>query len=166
MALTANTLPSIPPDFVLPIDALTQFAAAQTLTATGYVNNVTAQLDLGLGRFTGMLALDISALDQTTGDETYNFVLMGSNDVNWGNGNVEALATHDIGGTTHRVVATILGDNTALNLGPHAGRIIALPFTNFMGSIVYRYSKLYAVLAGTTPSVTLSAWISPITMKV
>ena len=166
MALTANTLPSIPPNFTVPIDANLQFAATQTLTSTGYVNNTTAVLDLGLGRFTGMLAMDISALDQTTGDETYNLLLFGSNDNSFGNGNVESLATHDWGGSSHRVVATILGDNTNINLGPAAGRIYALPFTNFMGGIVYRYTKLYAVLAGTTPSITLSAWISPIEMKV
>lgn len=167
MALTANTLPSIPPNYVLPVDTNLQFATAQNLTSTGYVNNVTAVLDLGLGRFTGMLALDLSVLDHTTGDETYKVFLFGSNDNTFGNGNVEVLAAHDWGASAGRFVATILGDNFAgippTNL---AGQIYALPFTTFMGTIVYRYAKLYAVLAGTTPSITLSAWVSPIEMKV
>jgi hypothetical protein len=145
-----------------------QFAAAQSLTATGYVNNVNAVVDLGPGRFTGMLALDLSVLDQTTGDETYKIHLFGSNDLNFGNGNVESLYGHDWGASANRSVATILGSNYAgippTNL---AGYIFAAPFTNFVGGIVYRYAKLYLVAAGTTPIFTvLNAWISPIEMKV
>lgn len=167
MALTANTLPSIPPHFTLPLDANMQFCSAQNLTATGYLNNTTAVLDLGLGRFTGMLALDLSALDMTSGDEKYQVALLGSNDNAFGNGNVELLALHDFAATAAlRLIATICGINPAVpptNLG---GSLMALPFTNFMQGIVYRYAKLYAVLAGTTPSLTATAWISPIEMKV
>lgn len=167
MALTANTLPSITPEFTVPLDANMQFASAQTVTATGYVNNTTAVLDMGLGRFTGMLALLISAIDISSGDETYKFNLFGSNDSAFGNGNVDLLAFHDFSAATAgRQVATILAPSPAIPPTGRAGSFIYLPFTNLMQGFVYRYAKLYCVAGGTTPSVTLSAWISPIEMKV
>jgi hypothetical protein len=161
MALTANALPSIPGNFALPIDANLQFASAQTLTATGYINNSNAVVDLGLGRIQSMLALDISVLDLTTGDETYVLHLLGSNDSAFGNGNVESLAVHDFGKSAHRIINTILGDNPTIPPTGLVGSILALPFTTLMQGIIYRYAKCYAVLAGTTPSITLSAWIVP-----
>ena len=167
MALTANTLPSITPEFTVPLDANMQFASAQTVTATGYVNNTTAVLDMGLGRFTGMLALLISAIDISSGDETYKFNLLGSNDNAFGNGNVDLLAFHDFSAATAgRQVATILAPSPAIPQSGRAGSFIYIPFTNLMQGFVYRYAKLYCVAGGTTPSVTLSAWISPIEMKV
>lgn len=35
-----------------------------------------------------------------------------------------------------------------------------------MQGFVYKYAKLYGVLGGTTPSITMTAWIAPIEMKV
>lgn len=167
MALTNNALPSIPPEFTLPIDNLMQFCSAQTLTATGYLNDENAVVDLGAGRFTGMLALDISALDVSSGDEKYGICLFGSNDNAFGNGNVDLLAYHDLAAASSgRIVATILAASPTVPAAGRAGSIIALPFTNYMQGFVYRYAKLYAVIAGTTPSITATAWISPIEMKV
>jgi hypothetical protein len=165
MGLTANTLPSIIPHYTLPLDANMQFASGQTLTATGYVNGANAVLDLGNGRFTGILALDVTALDQVTGDETYKLFLFGSNDNTFGNGNVENLGCYDYGASANRIVATILGSNTSVPPAGRAGAIDALFFTNLRQGIVYRYLKCYAVLAGTTPSITLSAWVCPTEMK-
>jgi hypothetical protein len=109
MPLTNNTLPSIPPHFTLPLDANMQFASAQNLQASGFVNNVNSVLDLGLGRFTGMLALDISALDISSGNETYQLALLGSNDLAFGNGNVDLLAFHDFAAVTAgRIIPTLL----------------------------------------------------------
>src|SRR6516165_6501803 len=109
MPLTNNTLPSIPPHFALPLDANMQFASAQNLQASGFVNNVNSVLDLGLGRFTGMLALDISALDISSGNETYQLALLGSNDLAFGNGNVDLLAFHDFAAVTAgRIIPTLL----------------------------------------------------------
>jgi lysophospholipase L1-like esterase len=162
MALTANALPSIPGNFALPIDASMQFASAQTLTYTAYANNVNSvAVDLGLGRFDSMLALNITALDVSSGDETYVLHLLGSNDIAFGNGNVESLAVHDFGKSAHRIINTILGDNPTIPPTGLVGSILALPFTTLMQGVIYRYAKCYAVLAGTTPSITLSAWIVP-----
>lgn len=109
MALTANTLPSIQPHFTVPLDNLMQFSSAQTLTSTGYFNDENAVVTLGEGRFTGMLALDITAIDVASGDETYKICLFGSNDSAFGNGNVDLLAFHDFAAASAgRQVATIL----------------------------------------------------------
>lgn len=166
MALTANTLPSVPPNFTLPHDALLEFASAQTLTSTGYVNNTAAVLTIGGGRFTGALVLDVSALDQGTGDETYNIFILGSNDSAFGNGNVENLGSYDFGASAHRIINTILGSNVSVPPTGLAGTLVPIFFTNFRQGIVYQYLKCYAVLAGTTPSITLTAWVTPLEMRV
>lgn len=176
MALTANTLPSVVPAFAVPLDANLMFCSAQTVTATGYFNNVNSgQIDLGggsgstagAGRTVGMLALDITALDVSSGDETYKVHLFGSNDVAFGNGNVELLAMHDFAAAVAgRQVATILGISPTIPPTNLAGTEVFMPFTNLMQRIVYRYLRLYGVLGGTTPSITLSAWIAPMEMRV
>ena len=60
MAITANTLPSVPQDFPLPLDESLLFASAQTLTATGYINNTVAQIAVNVGRLTGFLDGDLA----------------------------------------------------------------------------------------------------------
>lgn len=167
MAITQNILPAIPPEFALPVDASLQFASAQTITATGYVNNATAQLTINPGRQVGLLALDITAMDVSSTNETYAFYLMGSNDVNWGNGNVELLCARDFAAASAgRLVPTILGASPTIPPAGRAGALCAMPFTNMTyGGFVFQYLKLYAVLGGTTPSITLSAWVVPTDMK-
>lgn len=167
MALTANTLPSIPPEFAVPFDAALDLSGgAQTLTATGYMGSPN-QIDIGQGRFTGIMALDVSAIDVAGGDESYKFNLLGSNDVSWGNGNVELLAFHDIGAASStRQIATILGASPALPPPGRTGSMIFLPFSNLMQEIVYRYLRGYVVIGGATATVTFRSWVSPIEMKV
>lgn len=168
MALTPLTIPSQVPLYATPYDAMNAFASAQTLTATGYVNNLNATLDLGgaapvsgVGRTEGMWCMDITSMDFTTTDETYKLNLFGSNDVAFGNGNVELLAMHDFAGVAaNRQVATILGATPTIPPTNLAGTIFQIPFTNLMQRIVYRYLKCYLVAGGTTPSITLTCWIS------
>jgi hypothetical protein len=169
MALTANAIPSQVTTFPCPFDAQLAFASAQTLTATGYINNLNSgQIDLcgaspssGAGRTDGILSMDITACDFTSGDESYKLYLMGSNDAAWGNGNVEELASHSLGAVTAgRAVATIMGASPTIPPTNLSGTIIQLPFTNLMQRIYYRYVRLYAVISGTTPSITMTAWLS------
>jgi hypothetical protein len=169
MALTANTVPSHVPFYATPFDAQTAFTAAQTLTATGYLNNLNSgQVDLGganpasgAGRTNGMWVLDITALDFSSADETYKLHLVASNDVAFGNGNVELLAFHDFAAVTAgRQVATIFGATPTIPPTGTAGTILQLPFTNLMQRIVYRYLRCYLVVGGTTPSITVTSWLS------
>jgi hypothetical protein len=171
MALTNPTLPSIVPKFTLPRDAQTEFANAQTLTATGYINNTQAVIDLGggsggtagVGRILGFLALDITAIDVSSGDETYGVGLIGSNDVAFGNGNCDLLMWHDFtAAASARTVPTICAASPAIPPTGITGTLMALPFTNLMQGFIYRYMKLRAIIGGTTPTITLSAWLSPL----
>jgi hypothetical protein len=169
MALTANTIPSQVTTFPCPYDATLAFASAQTLTATGYINNLNSgQIDLGggapvsaAGRTDFIWNMDITACDFSSGDETYKLHLFGSQDVAFGNGNVELLAFHDLAAASSgRQVATILGATPTIPPTNLAGTIIQLPATNLMQRIYYRYLRAYLVAGGTTPSITLTSWIS------
>jgi hypothetical protein len=174
MALTALALPSQITTFPCPYDAMTAFCNAQTMTATGYFNNLNSgQLDLGgsspvsaVGRTDGIWSMDITAVNMATTDETYKLCLFGSNDVAFGNGNVELLALHDLAAlAANREVATILGATPAIPPTNLAGTIIQLPFTNLMQRIYYRWLRMYLVAAGTGPSITITSWISRAEVK-
>jgi len=169
MALTANLIPSQVTTFPCPYDALLAFCSAQALTATGYFNNLNSgQIDLGggspvsaAGRTDFVWSMDITAIDVSSGDESYKVHLFGSNDVAFGNGNVELLAFHDFAAVTAgRQVATILGATPTIPPTGLGGTIVQLPATNLMQRIYYRYLRMYLVAAGTTPSITLTSWIS------
>jgi hypothetical protein len=169
MALTANAIPSQVTTFPCPWDAQLAFTDTQTLAATGYLNNLNSgQIDLGgakpvaaAGRTDFIWNLDITAIDVSSGDETYQLALLGSNDTSFGNGNVELLAFHDLAAASAgRVIATLLGVSPTIpptNLG---GTLIQLPATNLMQRIYYRFLRARLIAGGTTPSITLSSWIS------
>jgi len=74
------------------------------------------------------------------GDERYDIVLQGSNSSSFASGVVD-LAAVAVGGTN----GTNMSDNTS------TGRHI-LPFTNWFMETVYRYLRIYTVVAGTTVS--------------
>jgi hypothetical protein len=161
MPLTQSTLPSIVPDWDVPLDIATAFANGQTLTATGYINGVQTQIDIGQGRWIGKLNLDISALDLSSGDETYRVHLLGSNDIAFGNGNVEILATQDFAAASAgRLVATIAPASNAVPSTGKSSSRFTLPVTNQRGIFTMRYLQLYLVAGGTTPSITLAAWLA------
>jgi hypothetical protein len=164
MALTPNLIPSQIILYTGPIDAMTMFADTQVLTATGYLNNRNSgQLDLGgvfpnqisaAGRTEGIWNIAIPSVDYSSANETYGLYLLGSNDVNFGNGNVDVLASHDLAAASSgRVIPTILGASPT-------GTRIQIPFSNQMQNIIYRFLRAYAVIAGTTPSITMTSWIT------
>jgi hypothetical protein len=173
MAIAANTIPSVEVDFALPFDAQNTFtpSGAQTLTATGYMGAPT-QLDLGgstpasgAGRTDGIFSVLITAIDVASADESYRIFLLGSNDVAWANGNVEQLAMQDIAAASAgRIIATILGASPAIPPTGRAGRYLRIPFTNLRQGILFRYLRGYVVIGGTTPSITLQAWLNKATV--
>jgi hypothetical protein len=169
MPLTANALPSQTPTFAIPYDAAASFCSAQVLTATGFLNNLNSGLiDLGAtgspalgsvssaGRYVATWALQIGAMDLSSVDETYRFFLLGSNDPLFGNGNVELLGAHDFAAVTAgRFITPLLGASPQ-----NAPFTQIVPFTNLWQKILYRYLKCQVVITGTTPSVTVTSWIS------
>lgn len=167
MAITKNSMPSIIPTRALALDTNLSFMAAASprtaaaLTATGYYGDPT-QLDVGVGRIDGYWCIDITAIDFSSGDESYKLFLMGSNDVAWGNGNIDILACRDFAAVTGgRLVTTIAGATPTIPASQMGGGIFAVPFTNQMNDYIYRYLRAYAVIAGTTPSITALTWITP-----
>jgi hypothetical protein len=168
MALSANINPSQVKTYSGPYDDATAFASTQTIVSSGYLNNRNSGLlDLGApnptsaaGRTEGMWCMDITAMNFATADETYQFALLGSNDVAFGNGNVELLAFHDFAAVTAgRIIATLLGATPAIPPPFRAGTILQFPFTNLVQLIYYRYLKCFATLGGTSPSCIVTCWI-------
>lgn len=170
MALTPNLIPSQVTTYPCPYDAMNAFCSAQNLAAvaSGFLaGNVNATLDLGgpspvsaAGRTDFIWNMDITVLDETTTDETYQIFLVASNDVAFGNGNCELLAMHDFGLAANRIIATVLGTTPVIPPAGLGGTIIQIPTTNLMQRIYYRYLKIYTKVAGTTPSITFTSWIS------
>lgn len=169
MALTANLIPSQVTTFPSPYDAQLAFCSAQVITATGYLNNLNSgQIDLGgaspssgAGRTDFIWNMDITAANFGTADESYTFRLLGSNDVAFGNGNVELLAMHDIAATAAlRNLATTLGATPTIPPTGLGGTLFQLPATNLMQRIYYRFLRVHMVVVGTGPSVTITSWIS------
>ena len=120
--------------------------AAITSTETGSII-----LDLGPGLVEGYLVLDITALDVTTGDEAYSFMLEGSPDAAFGTaGNIRVVSELRVGG------ATFTAPNGAADA---VGRFV-IPFRNERNGTIYRYARLYTLLAGTSPSVDFSGFLA------
>ena len=124
-------------------DAVLKFSDAQALTGTAVSTNV---IDLGVDRDIGIgeamcLAVFVGvAADYTTTDETYQFILQTDDN--------EAFSS----ATTVIASAAIPGNQLTL------GAVVALPigFTN------ERYLRVNNVLAGTTPTITIDAFLMPL----
>lgn len=139
---------------------LSDGSAANTASGFAQVGGVDAILDLGgnqgvtptqQARMDGVVVIDVNALDIASGDERYTFKLLGSNDSNFGVGNVAELAGLSIGKGTSGTPAT-LTDGVV-------GRYELL-FCSEQASVKYQYVKLYVSIAGTTPTITFIAFIA------
>ena len=107
-------------------------------------------LDVGTGRIEGDCVLDIAALDITSNDELYRFVVQGSDSATFA-GVEEELGTLVIGAKE-----VTESDNDSL-----PGRYF-IPFDNVKGSSVYRYIRLRCVAQGTTFSYNVGlAYLTP-----
>lgn len=127
------------------LDAQLQFSAAQALTATAVSDNIIdlgSARQIGIGEQFAILLCAIVAADFTTGNETYS---------------VELQTDDNSSFTSATVLSTTAILASQLTLG--AVRVINFPRTG-----AERYIRLNYVLAGTTPTVTLSAWLQPLDM--
>jgi len=128
------------------IDAQHRFSDAQAVTADAGSTNI---IDLGVARnlFDGepmavMLTVDVAA-DGTTTDETYEFQI--ETDDNAGFSSATDLIAHSIG-------------YAALTLG--SKHILPIP----VGAAVERYLRVYYNVGGTSPSITVTADLLPLSM--
>lgn len=126
------------------LDAQQQFSDAQALTATADSTNYIdfgVDRDMGKGEPLAVVITVDTAADSTTGDETYAF----------------AIETDD---NTSFSSATTLVSRTiaAASLTAGSRHVIPLGYTN------ERYAQLVYTLGGTTPSVTVTAFLQPMSM--
>ena len=130
------------------IDAQQQFSSAQALTATAASTNVldlgpitpNTQRRIGTGEAMSVMLCVSTAADSTTGDETYAVTLQTDADEAFGSAATVAQWT---------IPASQLTAGATIGLG--------VP----KGVAVERYIRLNYTLGGTSPSVTLSAYLQP-----
>jgi hypothetical protein len=121
--------------------------AQVAVTATGFIGT---QLDQGAAVFTDMvLVLNVEAVDVSSVNEVYTFRVVCSNLANRSDGEVVAMAT-----LGHAATITIETRNTA------AGDRIVVPFRTEKNRTAFRYVDLHLTAAGTTPSITFSAYLA------
>jgi len=93
-------------------------------------------LDLGDGLVEGYLIIDVSAVEVATGDEKYTVHLEGSNVAAMTSGSV-TLANMPLGNLT-----------APADAATGTGRFV-IPFRNEQNDTIYRYVRVYTLVAGT-----------------
>lgn len=108
--------------------------------------------DKGIGaEFEGRMLVDVTAIDQTTGDELYSLVLEGSDTSDF-SGNIAQLCVLQLGDED-----TMLGNANVDFAGASQRHLV--PFTNEKNGVVYRYVRLAFDVNGTSPSITCTAFL-------
>lgn len=135
-------------------DAELQLKDAGLIAASGIadVDGADAILDLGSAYFSGMLNVDISAIELATGDETYTLVLEFSNSASFASGIAQgpSLVLGDASGGAAMANATV--DSV---VGRHT-----LGFSNQLAGTIYRYVRLAVVVGGTVATgINFTAWV-------
>ena len=123
-------------------------AAAITADGVTQVASANQSKEVGPGRFEGVLLVDVSAIKTTAGDEKYDLVLQGSQD--------STFATKEIVGQLS------LGAGAARPGGAITSSIgrYEIPFTTEQDDVDYRWVRLFVDVSGTSPSITLKAFIA------
>lgn len=128
------------------LDQNMRFSNAQALTVDAYSTNIIDLIKTGRRPFVGAEAMCILLLvgvaaDHTTGDETYEVQLHTDDDVGFGS-------------------PTTLLTQAILYSALTAGAKIVIPLSPSL--LCERYLALYYNVGGTTPTVTLSAFLCPV----
>ncbi len=124
------------------IDNLLKLSPEQALTATADSTNVidlSIDRDIGKGEAMALVINVVVAADFTTGDETYLFQLESDDNASM-------------------TSSTIVAGGSVLAADLIVGATIAFP----IGTINEKFLQGVYTLAGNTPSVTIDAWISPL----
>lgn len=114
-------------------------AAAVTTSRAGEVEAAARVFDCGAATlFDGFLIFDVTAID-TSGDQVYGLKL-------------QACASEDFASGVIDLIAP------ALNMAGEGDQAVVV--TNQVVDTTYRYLRLWIEVGGTSPSITLSAWLS------
>lgn len=124
------------------LDSLLRFSNAQALTATADSTNVIdlgSDRDIGIGEPMALVVTVGVAADIANADETYQF----------------QLETDDNAAMTS---STIIGDATVAAANLAVGDKVVIP----LGHSNEQYLQVVYTLGGTTPSVTVDAYLAPL----
>jgi cytolysin (calcineurin-like family phosphatase) len=153
-------------------------ASAVTADALATVGGVAAAGILDIGSLAGTgtsggtspvdacfdVVCDVSACDVASADEGYNLQILGSNSSSFASG-VALLGNLALGSTnaTTGIGSGTGGLDTAKSVGRHIVTVRNRVSTSTAGaSTVYRYVRLNIETRGTTPSITLTSFISKV----
>jgi hypothetical protein len=120
---------------------LLKASAAVTATAASTI------LDLGASRVDGRVIADVSAIDVSSGDESYRLRVQLSNSATFASG-IFCPVTLELGDST------VTGNSADSAVGRYE-----VPFSNEVNGVTYRYVRVNQVIAGTTPSYTAILYI-------
>lgn len=139
------------------LDAQNQFSAAQAITADAVGTNVIdlgGDIPLGTGEPMGVLFQVDVAADQTTGDEDYTF------DVEYASDAAQTAARKLVGRRVFESGTPAAPAEDADLLVAGFQFVIPIPPTRLSES--ERYLGIRYDVAGTTPTITVSAWLVPL----
>lgn len=142
------------------LDKRSQFSSSQALSSTGAVGENVISLgvarNIGAGEPIGVLFVVEVAADQTSGDEDYTF------DVEYATNAAQSTGRQLIGRRVYESgTPTAPAQDADLLV---AGYKFFIPIPPISQSEDELYIGIRSVLAGTTPTVTISAWLTPQSM--
>lgn len=121
--------------------------ALAAVTATAYIGTQHDQLSAASGDM--VCVINIEAIDVASGNEVYTWRIVGSNVADRSDGEVLGMAMSGDASTI-----------TIETLDSAAGHRLVIPFRTEKNRTRFRYLDLHLTAAGTTPSVTFSAYFS------
>lgn len=138
-------------------DAELEFKDAGLVAASGAaeVDSAAKIVDLGAGRFEGVMVIDVSVLEIASNDEEYYIIVQGSTSATFAEG-IQNLAMLDLAATEIRHGGA--GDSLV-------GRY-ELAFCNEQADLVYRYARIWTHVEGTIAGgggVNFRAYAAPVT---
>jgi hypothetical protein len=107
-------------------------------------------------RIDAVAVCDVILLDATTTDEAYRMLILGSNDPGFANGKIFVLGELELAGG----VLSVLGPGVAGVTGTAVIGRYEIPFCNQQAGVTYQYVKMFLVMTGTTPILSLEAFIA------
>ena len=96
-------------------------------------------------RFNAVMVVDVTAIDVSSTNETYDIIVQLSNSATFASGVVNRIAL--------KLGTTVAGSSANDVVGRYE-----LPFDNEFAEATYRYVRLYTLVGGTTPSINYKAF--------
>lgn len=138
-----------------PIDTALQLEDGAAAISTTEVNSG-GILDLGADSvMLGAFVLQVTAIDAGNSDESYHVELQGASTSDFSDATTQkVLASIHLG--AHEATGAVPGDTGA----DDTTGVYYVPFTNDVAGTTYRYVRLKVTVAGTSPSITYTAFLT------